>query len=327
MMPPASSGISPGTLSPRILAPTVSVIIPVFNRAGVIGAALRSVFAQTFRDFEVIVVDDASHDDLKAALQPFMGDPCLRLVRQLENGGVSAARNRGMEEARGRFIAFLDSDDLWLPEKLAAQVAAVEAHKTPLRVFCITLTEVRSGDGSCRVRPERVRREDEQFDEFLYCSNGFAQASSFFLSRALALECRFNVTLRQYEDHLFFIAAGAHGADLVIVGQSFVVWHDDDRADRLGSRDNIDRARQFLFAGKGCMSEKAAVAFEASVVGPALWRDDKKGAVVLFFRAFWGGSLSTKRILLLLARCIVPTQLYTSLRRRLMSSQPNVKPE
>jgi glycosyltransferase involved in cell wall biosynthesis len=90
--------------------PAVSIIIPAYNRARYVAEAMESVFAQTFKDYEVLVVDDGSTDNTQTALEPYMGR--IRYVRQ-ENRGVAAARNRGIREAQGEFIAFLDSDDLW----------------------------------------------------------------------------------------------------------------------------------------------------------------------------------------------------------------------
>ncbi len=101
----------------------VSVIIPTYNRAPVLERAIRSVLAQTFGDFELIVVDDGSRDSTPDVLDRYDGK--LRAVTQ-ENRGVSAARNAGLAIARGELVAFLDSDDEWLPKKLARQVAAYE---------------------------------------------------------------------------------------------------------------------------------------------------------------------------------------------------------
>lgn len=100
------------------MAPTVSGIIPTFNRARAVCAAVDSVLAQTFTDYELIVVDDGSSDDTPQALLSY--GKRIRLIRQ-GNRGVSAARNAGLAVAKGGLIAFLDSDDLWLPHKLKAQ--------------------------------------------------------------------------------------------------------------------------------------------------------------------------------------------------------------
>lgn len=107
------------------MQPSVSVIIPVYNRAQQVCDAVASVLAQTFTDYELIVVDDGSTDDTPEMLACY-GDR-IRLIRQA-NRGVSAARNTGIVAARGALIAFLDSDDLWLPHKLRAQTAFFAAN-------------------------------------------------------------------------------------------------------------------------------------------------------------------------------------------------------
>jgi len=103
----------------------VSVVIPAYNAAGCIGQAVKSVLAQSFMDYEIIVVNDGSPDtaELEAALAPYRSR--IQYFRQ-ENRGPSAARNRGTRAARGKYVAFLDSDDTWLPEHLATQVFILE---------------------------------------------------------------------------------------------------------------------------------------------------------------------------------------------------------
>src|SRR5438874_1624069 len=105
--------------------PLVSVVIPTYNSAHYIGEAVQSVLAQTYTNFEVIVVDDGSTDDTRERLESVAGR--IRYLYQ-PNGGVSKARNRGIQEARGELIAFLDGDDEWLPEKLAKQLAYMRAN-------------------------------------------------------------------------------------------------------------------------------------------------------------------------------------------------------
>lgn len=134
----------PGTIEP----PRVSVIIPTFNRAWAVGKAIESVLAQDYPNVELIVVDDGSSDQTGAMLSAYKG--ALLPIRQ-PNQGVSAARNRGVTAAAGDLIAFLDSDDYWLPGKLSEQVAFFNAH--PEALICQT-EEIWIRNG-CRVNPRR----------------------------------------------------------------------------------------------------------------------------------------------------------------------------
>jgi glycosyltransferase involved in cell wall biosynthesis len=107
----------------------LSIVIPTYNRSGVVAAAVDSALKQQpYREvaFEIIVVDDASSDALDAVLHPF-GER-IRVVRHAANSGTAAARNSGIEAAAGEYIAFLDSDDVWLPGKLTQQLEVMDRH-------------------------------------------------------------------------------------------------------------------------------------------------------------------------------------------------------
>ena len=109
--------------------PRVSVIVPTYNAAATIREALASVAAQTFTDFEVIVIDDASTDQTPRILEDeFAGRPGVHVLLQARNQGPAAARNAGMAQACGRWVAFLDGDDAWLPDRLAVQIGLAGEH-------------------------------------------------------------------------------------------------------------------------------------------------------------------------------------------------------
>lgn len=132
--------------------PRVSVVIPTYNRGWIVNDAVDSVLNQAFQQYELIVVDDGSTDDTKAILREY-GDR-IRVIRQA-NRGVSAARNRGIRAAKAPLIAFLDSDDVWLADKLSVQVAFFDNH--PAAAVCQTEeTWIRNG---VRVNPGKRHRK------------------------------------------------------------------------------------------------------------------------------------------------------------------------
>jgi len=119
--------------------PQVTVIIPLYNKGSYIHRALNSVFTQTFQNYEVIVVDDGSTDNGPDVAARF-NDPRLRLIRQA-NAGPGSARNRGVDEAQGKYVAFLDADDEWLPEFLAYSLTNLQNHPECVLSTCNYFTE------------------------------------------------------------------------------------------------------------------------------------------------------------------------------------------
>ena len=105
--------------------PRVTVVIPTYNYARYVPEAVESVLAQSFDELEVVVVDDGSTDETADILRPF--DEQIRYIRQEHRGLAATARNTGIRAALGRHVAFLDSDDLWLPEKVSLQVARLDS--------------------------------------------------------------------------------------------------------------------------------------------------------------------------------------------------------
>ncbi len=154
-----------GHSSIRTVMPTVSVVIPAFNRAHVVGQAIESALAQTLTDFELILVDDGSSDNTAEIVKSF-ADPRIRYCRQ-SNAGAGLARNRGVEESSADLVAFLDSDDLWMPEKLAVVVACAKAHPEVTAVFHDL--EWQRGD---EVKPSLIRAFSPTMRRWLAAQNG-----------------------------------------------------------------------------------------------------------------------------------------------------------
>jgi glycosyltransferase involved in cell wall biosynthesis len=302
----------------RAKRPLVSVVVPCYNRSHFIERAVESVRSQTLQDWELIIVDDGSSDDIVGALAAYQDDDRIRLVRHAHNRGEPAARNTGIAAARGRFIAFLDSDDVWMPMKLARQAEAVLADPEPDFVFCVTQTVVVLSKHRRVVRPVRGPAPGRSFAEFLYNDGGFAQSSSFFLARSLALRFPFREDLRQMVDHLLFIEVGAAGARYLLVPEPLTVWHNEERPDRISMSDDPANWRKIFER----FSREAApfapphvlLAAEARYLSGYLWETSPMESIRLILRARFGNALNTWQSFNLFCRNALPRQRYDFVR-------------
>lgn len=187
--------------------PLVSVIVPTHNRAALLSRTLRSICAQRMHDIEILVVDDGSTD--AAAASAASADPRVRVIRITEPSGVSSARNLGIAAARGIWIAFCDDDDLWSPDKLAAQLSAA----VNTRAAWAYSGDV-SVDGNLRVFSGCPPPDSHQVMTAVRRTNPFSSGGSNVLVRAdvLALAGGFDPNLRRTEDWDLWLRLAAFGA-------------------------------------------------------------------------------------------------------------------
>jgi glycosyltransferase involved in cell wall biosynthesis len=249
-------------------SPTVSVIIPCKDRQLTLERALCSVSAQTFDDFEVIVVDDGSAVPLHAAA--FGKDPRLHFVRHDVNRGAASARNSGIAEARGRFIAFLDSDDIWFRNKLARQLAFMNWLPDPDRAASFSRVEVHCDGRHIENWPRSVKRDNESVADFLWLRGGFIQTSGVMVGRAAATSVAFDVAHRTHQDLSWYLALEATGVEFHCLSEILSVWNNDSSADRLTKAASADDWVEW-----------------ASRVPASHW-SPKTRAAAEFQSAFWG---------------------------------------
>lgn len=166
--------------------PKVSVIIPTHNRPELLPRAIRSVFAQTFQDFELIVVDVGVVKRASAAVEEFANDPRFHYIKHLTELHGGAARNIGARLAKGEYLAFLDDDDEWLPEKLEKQVIAFH-QTTPDVGFCFT--ELIENDGSDKKRSRIMLSGVADYREIILRSFSLAITSTLMVRRDVFEQC------------------------------------------------------------------------------------------------------------------------------------------
>jgi glycosyltransferase involved in cell wall biosynthesis len=236
------------------MAPRVSVIVPVYNRAHSVGPTLESVRAQTMTDWECIVVDDGSRDgDELRKLVDELADPRFRYVRR-PNGGGGAARNTGIDEARGDVVAFLDSDDLWLPEKLAVQSRQLGA-RTDLVVYCAALVD--RGVGKRWIRPSRGIGPGEDVAEYLFVANQFIPTPTIALSRELARAVRWDPGLPRGQDLDYVLMLQEAGCEFTYSPQPLVIWRDMAVEGRTSHRPGLHASEGLLAKHGARMTPKA----------------------------------------------------------------------
>lgn len=204
------------------MTPFFSVVIPTYNRAHVVGRAIRSVLSQSCQDFEIVIVDDGSADSTALVVGGF-NDPRIRYIRQ-ENRGGGAARNAGIDAARGRFIAFLDSDDEFLPAYLARMRALLANSETGTVGYARVL--VNRGNGCSLLKPPRAIRSGEHMATYLLCDRGFVPTITTAVDRATAQRVRYSEQLRYGQDTDFAVRLFLAGCRFVMIEEPGAVWHD-----------------------------------------------------------------------------------------------------
>ena len=186
-----------------MLPPKVTVVIPTYNRAHLIKDAVESVLNQTYQDFELIVIDDGSTDNTKEVLALYKDK--LTYIYQ-ENQGRSAARNHGIKLAQGEYIAFLDSDDVWFPDKLERQVPVLESASSNVVLVhgykCIVdknLQPVPGWEFKLRKLYQILEKREETYENFLYFNCLFT--STVLVRKASLLEINgYDVSIEGRED-------------------------------------------------------------------------------------------------------------------------------
>ncbi|HKY80751.1 MAG TPA: glycosyltransferase family 2 protein, partial [Sphingobium sp.] len=243
-------------------APFFSVVIPLYNRADIVGDTIRSVQAQDWQDLEIVVVDDGSRDDPAPVIRA-LNDPRVRYIRQ-DNAGGGAARNRGIEEARGRYIAFLDSDDLFLPGKLSTMAEALAGDDG--RMVLYSRMKVDRGVDRYWIRPDRGIRDDEDVGEYLFCANQFMQTSTMVVPTELARRVLFDPALKKGQDLDFCVRLQGAGARFRMIERPLTIWLDASEAGRTSYVRGYETSLDWLDRCGHMLTDRARRGYRATVL-------------------------------------------------------------
>jgi glycosyltransferase involved in cell wall biosynthesis len=299
--------------SPSLL---VSVIIPTLHRPALLMRALASVFCQTWRELEVIVVVDGPDLDTIAVLRT-IGDPRLRIIVNARSLTAAGARNAGMDQARGKWIAFLDDDDEWRPEKLAKQLA-YSADCGPALITCLSrvVTPTESF-----VRPQVIFDNILPIDEYLFdrqspfAGRGFIQTSSYLLPRTLCRDLRFR-TDTPHDDWDFLLRLSKEMAVRVeTVPEILVNLYVEDARPSLSKSGTWLSSLEWAERIRPLLTPRAYSGFCLGVVAPRAVRERARGAPLVLYRAFRHGSPRLWRVAAFLVLWLMPKDMLGRKRR------------
>lgn len=241
----------------------VSVIIPFFNRSHTIERCLISVQKQTLSDFECLIIDDGSYPNEAIDLERItsgLKDERFRIISLRTNRGGGAARNAGIEQAKGEYVAFLDSDDEWLPSKLEKQLEFSLEQGLPF-ISCQSYVHHASGIGVLPTHPLRT----ERISDYLFCKNGWLQTSSFFLNREALGSIRFDEALPRHQDYDFLLELENIGVTSSLLMEPLVIVHWENMH-ASGRAYNIENSKRFLSTRRQYFSDASASCFWAQFV-------------------------------------------------------------
>lgn len=287
------------------MSPFFSVIIPVFNRAHVLEGAIRSVLAQSDQDFEIVVVDDGSTDSLGYVMDR-IADARIRYIRK-DNGGGGSARNVGIDVARGRFVAFLDSDDVYLAGHLAAMRSLLEGtHKTVgyARVL------VDRGAGKTFLKPPRAIRPDEDMANYLMCDRGFVPTITLVVDREEASCVRYDETLPIAQDTDFAIRLALAGCRFVMAPEPGAVWHDIFDPGRASIGRKGVRLQEWLERLKPRIPLRAYHGARGWMIAKGVAVHSNREAFSLYWNALVHGCYSPKLAAVIFLQIFFPDHIY-----------------
>lgn len=289
-------------------APFFSVVIPSYNRAGVIEKTIVSVLNQTCQDFEIIVVDDGSVDGTAEVVEG-IPDNRVFLIRQ-GNAGGSAARNRGIAEAKGLYIAFLDSDDSFLPMHLQDMKMLLENTENIVAYSPIIVD--RGGDKTF-IKPPRALGENEEMASYLMCDRGFVQTSGLAMSTVVAKAVRFREGLPFGQDTDFAIRLQLFGCKFLMASAPSVIWNDEFDPTRVSAARKGHRVISWLEEMKPLISERAYLGYRGWHVAKGIAPQKPLLAARYYLGAVFSGCYSFKLSAVILMQIAFPTSFYRNL--------------
>jgi glycosyltransferase involved in cell wall biosynthesis len=266
--------------------PLVSVVIPTIRRAKLVAEAINSVLVQTVRDFEIIVVIDGQDPETSAALT-LIPDRRLRVIQNQTSLGPGSARNAGAAVARSPWIAFLDDDDAWLPQKLELQLAAAKSHEQRVIVTCLSQVITPRG---LYIWPRRIYDNIAPLDEYLFDRRSLFSGDTNFHTSSILMpyrlfnEFKFTAEWVHEDWEMLVRATKIGGAEVITVREPLVIVSMEEERESLSTKIAWPDSLRWIDRNRTLISRRAYSGFCLTILAPEAAR---AGEYTVFFTMLW----------------------------------------
>jgi len=244
-------------------SPLISVVIPTFNRGERIRVAIDSALNQTWPRLEIVVVDDCSSDDTWDVVQSYGNR--IRPIRLSENRGGGYARNVGIDAAKGEFVAFLDCDDYWAPEKLAEQARLIPPDHDKMVIYNRVVQVV----GERLVpTPLHAWTADIPIDEYIVVRKQSMQTSGLMIARKFAHDVRFDDSLRKHQDVDFVFSLANEGGKFIFCSAETVFYENTTLAGRVSTTPAPERTEILIAKWGAFLTPRTKAYYRAVTIAP-----------------------------------------------------------
>ena len=300
----------------------VSVVIPTHGRPQWVVCAVKSALAQSYATLEVIVVVDGPDPNTADGLRG-IHDERLRVIELSENVGGAEARNIGVREARGEWVAFLDDDDEWAAEKLEKQLDATAFIEARYPIMSSKLL-VHDFDKS-RILPRRLYTPSQNVSEYLFCRTGISygdgmlQTSTLLVKRRLLLEVQFQKGLKRHQDWDWLLKVAAkRDVEIVMLPEVLARMHVGEQGGSVSQSGDWEGSLVWAKTARPLMSAKAYSYFIATECVPRarMCRESPAVYMQLLWECLWYGKPGLWQTVLFVSFCIAPQKIKNQFRRR-----------
>lgn len=296
--------------------PLISVIIPTYNRENIIVNTINSVLKQTYSNFELLIIDDASTDNTEQKINEIK-DKRIKYIKLPTNTKGTKPRNVGIKLSQGDFIAFLDSDDCWLPDKLEKQIKFIyNSGLYNKNLLCFTGVIFKDKE-YCKEKLNKPLYKDEDIMDYILVRNNTVQTSTFMVTSSIAKKTLFDSNLKRHQDWDFCIRLRNNNTNFLYLPDCLTIYNIDNSFARIGNTyKNEEVSLKWLERRKDDLSIKAQWAFKVkTITNFYIQRKERKKALKTLVKAYFYQGINHKIFIKYLIKLILTNKSREKIKR------------